>query len=151
MTKNKKIKAIIFLSLTIALTLFIFMNSLESGEESGKKSDFLVDICLSFLGIFGVETDVYILGVFIRKLAHFTEYFVLGLTSSLFLSQISHKKFILISPIYCLVIAFCDEFVMQMITAGRAPRFTDVLIDFSGVLLAFALVCIFRSRKDKRI
>ena len=149
MTKNKKIKAIIFLSLTIALTLLIFMNSLENGEESGKKSDFLVNICISFLGFFGIEIDVYILGVLIRKLAHFAEYFVLGLTSSLFLTQLPYKKFIYFSPIYCLIIAFCDEFVMQMITAGRAPRFTDVLIDFSGVLLAFASVCFFRSRKDK--
>ncbi len=151
MIKNKKIKAIVFLLLTVALTLFIFMNSLENGEESGKKSDFIVNIFSSILGIFGIEIDDYILGVLVRKLAHFAEYFVLGLTSTLFVSELRNKKLISLSPTYCLLIAFCDEFVMQMLTAGRAPRLTDVLIDFSGVLLAVAIVLFFKSRKENGI
>lgn len=149
MIKNKKALTVVYLVLTIALTVFIFSNSLDNGEESGKKSDFVVDCFTSLLGWFGIEADEYVLGVIIRKLAHFTEYFVLGVTSSLFVINILCKRHIYISPAYCLLTAFCDEFVMQMMTDGRAPRFTDVLIDFSGVLLAVGLVCFFRLRKEK--
>ena len=151
MKKSKKILTVVYLILTIALTVFIFANSLDNGEESGKKSDVVVDLFRSFLGEIGINVDEYILGVIIRKLAHFAEYFVLGCASSLFVFQILCKRHIYASPAYCLAIAFCDEFVMQMITDGRAPRFTDVLIDFSGALLAVVLICFFQSRKEKRI
>lgn len=153
MTKRKKRFALVFAALTLALTAFIFFNSLQNGEESGKQSDFVVDIVNSFLSFFGIRADVDTLGTVIRKLAHFTEYFVLGITSSLFLLQYNSKRLVAVSPIYCFLIALCDEFIMQMSTEGRAPQFTDVLIDLSGALLALiALLVIIRIKnKEKRI
>ena len=139
----------LFLSLSIAITAFIFSNSLQSGEISGNQSDFFVDAFDNALSFFGISADTQILGVIIRKAAHFTEYFALGLTSSLFLSVFERKPLYTISPIYALVIAICDEFIMQSVTEGRAPRWTDVIIDLSGAVIAGLIIYLIKNRKQK--
>ena len=137
------------LLLTVALTAFIFYNSLKPGDESGMDSDFIVNIVNSILNFFGIQPDIDTLGLVVRKIAHFSEYFVLGLTTSLYLSTFDNKKLYPISPTYCLVIAICDEFIMQMLTEGRAPKWTDVLIDFSGALTALFAVLVWIALKNR--
>ncbi len=150
MTKKKKSTAIISAVLIVALTVFIFFNSLQNGEESGNQSDLIVDIVNRVLNFFGISADIYTLGVIIRKTAHFAEYFLLGLTATVFLSSFENKKLYPLSPTYCLIVATCDEFIMQMFTEGRAPQWTDVLIDFCGALTAMFAVAVFLKIKEKR-
>ena len=151
MINKKKTYAVIFAVLTLLITLFIFSNSLKDGVNSAKQSDFAVDIINNLLDFFGISADVYTLGVIIRKLAHFLEYFVLGLTSCIFLSGFKNKVWLAVSPIYCLAVAICDEFVMQAATSGRAPQWTDVLIDLCGALFALGIIAVIRIYKEKRV
>lgn len=152
--KKNKISAIFFAVITILLTVFIFSNSLTVGEESGKMSDVFVDIFEKILSFFGISSDRYILGVIIRKGAHFSEYLLLGFSLSSALSYFGKNFITAISVLYSAVVAFCDEFVMQAMTKGRAPMFGDVLIDISGALVGFLLVLAIISaikRKEKKI
>jgi len=150
MIKNKKTKLITFALLSIALTAFIFANSLKNGEESGLQSDVIVDAVIRFLDFFGIKLDIYTLGVIIRKLAHFTEYFLLGITATVFITSFENKKVYPIAPTYCLLVAVCDEFIMQMSTEGRAPMWSDVLIDLSGALTAFLLVILWAKKENRK-
>ncbi len=82
---------------------------------------------------------------YVRKGAHFTEYFLLGLFSTLLVLsalKICGKQsllFFLVPPLFSAIYAFFDE-GHQRFVGGRAAQITDVLIDFSGALLATLIV-----------
>lgn len=145
---KKRLFTIIFAVLTLAITVFIFSNSLQVGETSAAQSDIIAEIADRMLRAVGITLEERTLTVVIRKLAHFSEYFILGASSLGFiLTAFSKRRFAVFSPIYCLAVAVCDEFIMQAMTAGRAPLWTDVLIDFSGVMTAFVIICIFGRKR----
>lgn len=73
MLKNNK-KHTIHLIITIAIMAFIFINSAMRGEISSKESNFFVLIAARW-----IHVDPWILGFYVRKTAHFTEYMLLGL------------------------------------------------------------------------
>ena len=148
-TSHSKKTPIIFAVITIAITVFIFVNSLQNGEESAKQSDFFVNIINPILNFFGIHADIHTVGVIVRKAAHFTEYFVLCACATVGINAFNNKKLRFVAPIYSLAVAFTDEFVMQMLTDGRAPQFTDVLIDFSGALIGFFAVLLILKRRKK--
>ena len=153
MRNKQKTRRIIFLFLTAAFTIFIFANSLTVGEQSAKQSNFIVDIVLSAFNLVGIKADADLLFVLIRKLAHFSEYFVLGLLAFFALYNPSKRKITFFAPIYCLLVAVADEFIMQRITEGRSPQLTDVLIDFSGVvfgLLTVACILYLKTKKSNK-
>ena len=140
---------------TVALTIFIFMNSLQMGEDSAKMSAGITQLVVDAINSIGFDMELADLHFFIRKVGHFSEYFALGLASSVLLNCIfDSKRFMAISPAYCLTIAICDEFIMQGITAGRHPAWTDVLIDTSGAICAcigvLLLVKYLKRRKPKK-
>lgn len=78
----------------------------------------------------------------VRKTAHFSEYFVLGVLA--FLTAVTFKKYKIIyrsmaSFVICVIYSVSDEF-HQYFVSGRACRFTDILIDSAGSLLAIVLM-----------
>lgn len=81
----------------------------------------------------------------VRKLAHASEYMVLGVLYSLcyLLTVMPERR----RSLFCTVLplgmlyAASDEF-HQLFVPGRAGRITDVLIDSSGVLLGVVLVTV---------
>lgn len=76
----------------------------------------------------------------IRKLAHFTIYFVMGLFCSNALYHLRVKKnyWILISIVICILFAISDEF-HQAFVPGRGPRIFDIIVDTSGAFLGTML------------
>ena len=76
-----------------------------------------------------------------RKLAHFCEFFILGLEVSLLFLEINWLKKDKVYNLTTLglIISVIDE-SLQMIT-DRGPAIIDVLIDCSGYLTAVGLVC----------
>jgi VanZ family protein len=77
----------------------------------------------------------------IKKLAHFSEYFILALLVFISLRKstrlnISHS--LLISLVWCILYAASDEF-HQIFTPGRQPQVRDVLIDVSGSFVSLLL------------
>lgn len=140
MIKNEKAKK--WLAALIFLTLaFIWGQSLFSRSASTEQSLWVLSIFDSIFGE-GVFTDHIV-----RKLAHFTEYAVLGAELYLFFGRyrlaITHGLFA----------ALADE-SLQMLS-DRSAEVKDVLIDFGGVIIGAACLLlaalIFKIRERKNL
>lgn len=129
MIKNK-----ISLLLVILWMILIFIMSSFDANNSSNQSNFIVDIVVNILKIDNIE----LLSLIIRKLAHFTEYFILGiLVINMFnRNNISNKY--LISIILCIIYACTDE-IHQFFVPGRSCQVTDVIIDSMGSIMGVYL------------
>lgn len=151
--KINKRAIIIFVTSLLALliTAFIFSSSGQTASESDAMSGVLVSIVKIPLEFFGIFLSDDTINFIIRKTAHFTEYFVLSSALSIDLICIFKKKtFAFIAPLYCTIVACCDEFLVQAATEGRSPEFRDVLIDISGAVLAFAVIILIYNYKQNK-
>lgn len=143
MTKKRKISVAVFATLTVFMTAFIFGNSLQVAEQSAATSGRFVAVLNALLDFFGIEAESDMLSFIVRKTAHFLGYFVLGTFFSLFVLSLTNKNILLASsPIYCLIVALADEFIMQEMTEGRSPEWRDVFIDLSGAVLAVSVILV---------
>ena len=118
--------------------LFIWGNSLLPASASGSLSQWIRDL----LGLVlpGDPTPGQSDGL-LRKLAHFAEFCCLGLCLS-WVSGMCAKnlwKSVTLSAA-CGFIAACVDELLQHLSPGRAPRFTDVLIDTAGVVVGIILL-----------
>lgn len=135
---NKKRIAVALLSLVIILiVLFIFGNSLKSREESKKDSDTIAEVIEPIVeAVCGREVEN--VGFIVRKMAHLTEFCILGLAvSGLVLVVDYNRKWWLCGYglLFGLLVAVCDEFIQSFV--GRGSAVSDVLIDFSGAIMGF--------------
>ena len=152
--KNKKI---IYAILTLLWVAVIFLFSLQPGEVSGDLSgSFLTKVIEWFApGVFEkLETmpqeQLDMWHMVLRKCAHFTEFAVLGVLSSLTLLQMKVSRRVLIAMVFCLVVASMDE-TLQLFVDGRAGRVVDVMIDEAGALSGIGVIgvlrCVYKSIK----
>ena len=72
---DKMKKRNINLILVIIWMLFIFIMSSMNSDESTLQSNFIVNIIANILNI----NNINLLSIIVRKLAHFTEYLILGI------------------------------------------------------------------------
>lgn len=118
----------------------IFIFSSENGDVSSMNNIFIVDM-LKRVGIDIVrmfpKVDVNFI---IRKAAHVTEYFILGLLLYKSSEGYLRRGRFLASSFTGFIYACTDEFHQSFIP-GRGPSFRDVMIDTSGVIAA-VLLCI---------
>lgn len=144
-------------ALLLAWCLVIVAFSGKTGPESQGLSDGLIQFFLSLFNS-GYETMSQVqqettVGSFsypVRKLAHFSEYFVLCGFAFNFLMRLcaplpslcaKSRGFKLMAPVaFSALYAATDEF-HQMFVAGRSPQLFDVGVDTCGAL-AFALVAL---------
>ena len=77
----------------------------------------------------------------VRKMAHFTIYFILGIFSTLLFGEFTSKPKSIFkrSVLLCLLYAVSDE-IHQYFVPGRACRIMDVTIDTTGGALASAII-----------
>ncbi len=118
----------IWLYVSIIFTLIIWIQSLLPGSLSSQQSGFIVTVGLNILNSVHISIDENIFHTFIRKLAHFTEFFILA-----FLWMKTLNKKYLKVVVFVVMIAIIDE-TLQLIHNDRASQMTDVLIDVSGSL-----------------
>lgn len=89
---------------------------------------------------------------FVRKAAHITAYFILGILMFRVVRMYTFvtRKTVLLSIVLVALYAASDEF-HQMFVNGRSPEVTDVLIDLSagtlGVLITFFIIRSYAARK----
>lgn len=82
---------------------------------------------------------------FVRKTAHFTEFFILAVTVAfpLYVYKIRGIFLIILGELFCIGVAFLDEY-SQSFVLGRNPSYRDVMIDsagaFCGILIAW-IIC----------
>lgn len=119
--------------------LFIFSNSYMNGDISAMESGALTRLLLSLLAKIHLCFEFDSFHFFIRKLAHFSEYLVLG---ALVLNANDRHPLPLPgyvpNAIFMIAIPLCDE-CLQTFVPGRAGMFTDCLIDMSGYLTGTCL------------
>ena len=127
--------------LVIIWMLFIFIMSSSNSTQSDNQSGFIVNIISNILNIENTDT----LNFIIRKTAHFTEYFILGLLTHNMIHNYNKKTYI--SIIICILYAISDE-LHQLITPGRSCQILDILIDSSGSILGIYLLFIYFKIKN---
>lgn len=140
----KKVKVISCL-ITIFVMALIFFFSSQTADVSSETSSGITKIISNIIASFITRLtsdDVYhAIHTFIRKTAHFTLFFVLGLsvanTSSVVFS-LKSGKLLAGSVAFCILYAISDE-LHQMVVPGRAAMAGDVLIDTLGSLCAVAI------------
>ncbi len=126
---------IVKLLLVLAMLGFIWGQSLLPGDLSQLESDRVlglvrpvVEVLQRVLAALGRE---YELAFLVRKLAHFTEYAVLGvLMFVLFLQPDGGGRYLLPMGL-CLSSAAIDE-GLQLLAVDRGPALRDVILDFTG-------------------
>lgn len=137
----------------LACTLFIWHNSLMPATESAAQSMSVLhhlDAVLEWLGL-----PVTVGHSVLRKLAHMTEFALLGILweAALVTGKMAQKSWYCVQSActLCLLTAMVDE-TIQVFVPGRGSQVTDVWIDFAGaclgVLAVYALVK-FRTRNGK--
>ena len=109
----------------------IFLFSHQSGKNSSETSGFFARL----LGIKNPDAPI-IFGLTIRKIAHITVYFVLGVFAYLALAGVKLRPLVAVG--ICYAYAVSDE-IHQIFIKGRVGCFTDTLIDAIGFVLAIAV------------
>ena len=134
---------------TAAFILFIFSNSLQNGEESGNRSQSVLATFQRLFARAGIPFAVT--EYFIRKAAHFLEYFALGLLlmGALRAYTPKLKRYCAIPLCLGFMVACCGE-ALQRFVPGRSGQFSDVLLDFSGVAAGALSLMFFILWKQKR-
>ena len=147
------ISKILKLILVLIVMLTIFMFSSENDVKSSNRSDGLIIRTTEFVlnrKLTTFEKEIYVsryVGI-VRKSAHFTLYYILGLTFILFLSEydLNNKKLLLFTILFVFIYACSDE-CHQLFVSGRSGEVLDVLIDTFGGTVSSILYLKFRVRR----
>lgn len=126
------------LLLLIALTLiFIYAQSMKPEEVSKADSDKVSEIVGEIIPP-TTKPGAYLQNN-IRKVAHFTEFFLLGTEIGIYIVLFMRKyKTVLLSYPLGLILAFFDESIQ--ILSDRGPMISDVWVDLFGFSTAITLV-----------
>ncbi len=144
-----------------------FVNIGAGYMQGGRLYDLLMDLagrvdnerlraflcrCVNYLQVNYFSRDA---GFWTRKLAHFTEYMILGfLLSSLLAHRDGRGRFFL-PWLLCAGVSSVDESI-QLITPGRWGQLRDVALDMAGatmglvVCVVFLAILTFRERRRRR-
>lgn len=128
---KKIIKTLSFVSWLI----LIYLLSAETGDQSGSLSDGILLSIAKLLKISDTKAFVDTFGFFIRKLAHFSEYFILYILTYECFKEYNCPKLIVVSVLFCVLYASFDEF-HQLFVDGRCGQLSDVVIDSSGSIVS---------------
>lgn len=128
---------------SIVMIIFIWTNSIFPASVSSEHSGFVVSIVNDLLSIVNLSVQEDILSLIIRKLAHFTEFLILGLSLSIYLFKI--KKELIHTLWIGLIVALIDE-TIQLFVDGRSGSMTDVFIDMAGIITG--LICVWLISKS---
>lgn len=134
-------------ALLLLLYSLIFSFSAQNGEESGSLSAYVSEKCVElFNALTGRHWSQLVMqemAVYfehpVRKLAHFSEYAVMGvLVFGLWSQWLKGRGLYLLTVIWVFLSAAADEF-HQYFIPGRYASFLDVLLDTCGG--AFGMLC----------
>jgi len=146
MTLSKK--GIIYITITLAIMVFIFIQSALTADISSRESSLIVDILAKY---FKANPDL--ITTIVRKCAHFLEYLCLGASLFLTVREISGKPVlhrpgfsVLIPWIIGTLYAVTDE-IHQHFVPGRSCEARDMLIDSCGILTGVIVVFLFIKKR----
>ncbi len=137
--------------LFLALMTVVFCLSAQTADDSSDLSDgitikIIEGIFPNFNEFSAVkqETIVHNTTFYVRKFAHFSLYFLMGILS--FLAIVSYKRIklslrFLFSYVFSVLYAVSDE-IHQLFVPGRSCELRDVFIDSCGIILSLIIIFI---------
>ena len=138
---------IILIAAIVLCVLFIWSRSLKEAPESDAESSGVVSFLRPVLERLKIPEENW--SHLVRKTAHFTEFFIIGLL----LSALFRGRYILLLLLIGFIVAAVDE-TIQLFIPGRSGEFADVLLDTAGataaILIVYAAVGLYRVRKKKK-
>lgn len=139
----------VFLVLALLWMIFIFfMSSRDAVQSGGYSSKVGETVCRFLLDDFDQKPVSEQLSIVdsietpLRKLAHFTEFTILGIL--MFPAFSSFKTAFLLSAVY----AVSDE-LHQLFVPGRSCELRDMLIDITGVCLGLLMIRAFYQLRQR--
>ena len=133
---NKKRVSLIIL---IIWMIIIFIMSSFDANASSNQSGIIVNFISNLFHI----NDIELLSFIIRKMAHFVEYFILGIL--LINCLINYNKKLYLSYVIGILYASLDEF-HQLFVSGRSGQVRDIIIDVVGLILGIILIRFVKKR-----
>ena len=162
--QSKKLyqSSVLWLCCTLLWCVVIFCFSAQDATASTAVSDGVLhriaEICTAWIPADAAEIDSEnhaSMAFLIRKIAHFTLYFILGIFSAATMFSFTAKHHRSLSAgwftawSFCIFYASTDEF-HQLFVPGRTGRFLDIGIDSLGALLSSLLLLFFVQRSVHR-
>lgn len=150
-----KIKAAILIAILLIVSIIIYLFSAQAGIKSINTSDkfaskIIDKVCeVTNKEITPKEKKKLIIKTrfTIRKVAHFTLYFTLGIIVYLLLISLNVKHSIILSIIICFLFGCIDE-IHQYFVPGRTARFYDCIVDTLGSMTSIYILHILKKIKD---
>lgn len=144
---SRKAKIVAKLLPIIAWMLVIFLMSSEVSTDSTARSDEIVRTIQSI----GVSAPTDLLTFLVRKAAHISAYFVLGILLFNLLKEydLGVKKMIFACIALAMLYACTDE-LHQMFVPGRSGEVRDVLIDTAGAAVGVVVYAALSPRFYKK-
>lgn len=147
--KQKQFTFIAFFLLFIMFCILFYFSAQDGNESSTLSSGVALMIIKTFVSDFetiSIERQTFLLEAFsaiVRKLAHFSIFFIIGVLSffATYMLKLKKKYKFLIMFMICSFYAVFDECHQHFIPDRTASR-TDVLIDLSGSLFGIILILI---------
>ena len=117
----------------LAFTGLIFYNSSLPAPVSNESSYFFVKLVAGINSFLDKPVPLPEMNHYIRKTAHFTEYFVqaLLLCNAFQSDRTDRRNSYACILLLSLMTAVLDEYI-QLFSPGRSGQVTDIMLDFSG-------------------
>ena len=138
--KENQIRFLVFSALSVAVMILIFLfsaqNANDSAALSGEIGGWVEEFLNGFRWLLGEGVIIWI-RTYIRKIAHFTLYTILGgfVSAAIFNTNLKNWVYrIVISAGIGLVYSITDE-IHQLFVPGRAFQLIDILVDSTGALI----------------
>lgn len=121
------------------IVFFIWDNSLQNGGTSDGFSLIFAKWIAPIANKLGFYGNIWALNRIIRKLAHLTEFTILGGVLYVVLRRYIGYGTVVKTIGVGIVIASLDEFI-QLFSLGRSSQLSDVLIDTVGIIIGISVV-----------
>ena len=133
---------VLFIILCLMTAAFIFSNSLKTGEVSAAQSSSVVDTIKDCVGSVAPDSKIANatgsgykrMHAFVRRMAHFSEFAVLGVLLVCTCFSFTYKKKWLFLPLIILLAVAVSDELLQGFVAGRVADVADVIMDVLGGL-----------------
>ena len=121
------------------IVFFIWDNSLQNGGTSDGFSLIFAKWIAPIANKLGFYGNIWALNRIVRKLAHLTEFTILGGVLYVVLRHYIEYGTVVKTIGVGIVIASLDEFI-QLFSLGRSSQLSDVLIDTVGIIIGISVV-----------
>mgnify|MGYP000678739619 FL=1 len=121
------------------IVFFIWDNSLQNGGNSDGFSLIFAKWIAPIANKLGFYGNIWALNRIVRKLAHLTEFTILGGILYVVLRHYIEYGTVVKTIGVGIVIASLDEFI-QLFSLGRSSQLSDVLIDTVGIIIGISVV-----------